>query len=38
MKSQLIEFFRFNSQDTGMLRPGDRYLLVRGTSPPVRSV
>lgn len=33
MKSQLIEFFRFNSQDTGMLRPGDRYLLVRGDEP-----
>jgi len=33
MKSQLIEFFRFNSQETGILRPGDRYLLVRGDEP-----
>lgn len=33
MRSQLIEFFRFDSQVTGILRKGDRYLLVRGDEP-----
>lgn len=30
MDSELIEFFRFDDPDTGMLRKGDRYLRVRG--------
>jgi hypothetical protein len=33
MQSELIEFFRFNRQTKGMLRKGDRYLLVRGGAP-----
>lgn len=33
MRSQLIEFFRFNAQATGILRKGDRYLLVQGDEP-----
>lgn len=33
MQSELIEFFRFNRQAKGMLRKGDRYLLVRGNAP-----
>lgn len=37
MRSELIEFFRFNELDTGMLRRGDRYLLARGKDP-VREV
>jgi CHAT domain len=44
MRSELIEFFRFNSTETGILRPGDPYLLVRGDEParqvevPIRHV
>jgi hypothetical protein len=37
VRSELIEFFRFNELDTGMLRRGDRYLLARGHDP-VREV
>jgi hypothetical protein len=33
MRSELIEYFRFNSAETGILRPGDPYLLVRGDEP-----
>ena len=33
MRSELIEFFRFDSPDSGMLRMGDRYLRARGNEP-----
>ncbi len=33
MRSELIEFFRFNNQKKGMLRRGDRYLRARGNEP-----
>lgn len=33
MRSQLIEYLRFDDLQTGMLRKGDRYLLVRGDEP-----
>ncbi|WP_250000903.1 CHAT domain-containing protein [Actinoplanes sp. M2I2] len=37
MRSELIEFFRFGRNDTGMLRTDDRYLQARGNEP-VREV
>ncbi|MCY1142765.1 CHAT domain-containing protein [Actinoplanes sp. Pm04-4] len=33
MRSDLIEFFRFDDQDSGMLRRGDRFLRARGNEP-----
>ncbi|MCO8272809.1 CHAT domain-containing protein [Actinoplanes sp. TRM 88003] len=33
MRSELIEFFRFDNQDSGLLRMGDRYLRARGNEP-----
>ncbi|MDY7083956.1 MAG: CHAT domain-containing protein [Actinomycetota bacterium] len=33
MRSELIEFFRFDDQNSGMLRRGDRFLRARGNEP-----
>ncbi|HET6482301.1 MAG TPA: CHAT domain-containing protein [Actinoplanes sp.] len=33
MRSELIEFFRFDEQNSGLLRVGDRFLRARGNEP-----